>query len=228
MNGKLITMEGLDGSGKATQTELLCRALSERGVKLHHVSFPDYGEPSSSLVKMYLKGDFGTDPNDVNAYAASSFYAVDRYASYRKYWRQDYQGGTLIIADRYTTSNIVFQLSKLPREQWPDFVEWVQDYEYNKLTLPRPDLTIYLNMPLEVSQKLLSGRYHGNEEKKDIHESNAGYLRACRESADYAAQKLNWKMVQCADNNELKTVEQIHSEVMEIIAGVLKKRDGLI
>lgn len=221
MSGKLITMEGLDGSGKATQTELLCGALAERGVKLSRVSFPDYEEPSSALVKMYLKGEFGTNPDDVNAYAASSFYAVDRYASYQKYWRQDYQQGTLIIADRYTTSNIVFQLSKLPREQWPDFVEWVQDYEYGKLTLPRPDLTIYLNMPLEVSQKLLSGRYHGNEEKKDIHESNTAYLRACRKSADYAVQKLGWKTVQCADEKGLKTVEQIHGEVMDIVAGLL-------
>ncbi len=221
MSGKLITMEGLDGSGKATQTELLCKALAGRGVKLRRVSFPDYNEPSSVLAKMYLNGEFGSDPDDVNAYAASSFYAVDRYASYQKHWRQDYRNGSLIIADRYSTSNIVFQLSKLPREQWPGFVEWVQDYEYDKLGLPRPDLTIYLNMPLEVSQKLLSGRYHGNEEKKDIHESNAGYLRACRISAEYAVQRLNWKTVECADSRGLKTVEQIHGEVMEIAAGVL-------
>lgn len=221
MGGKLITMEGLDGSGKATQTELLCQTLSGRGVKLRRVSFPDYNEPSSILAQMYLKGEFGTNPDDVNAYAASSFYAVDRYASYKKYWQQDYLAGSLIIADRYTTSNIVFQLSKQPREQWADFVEWVQDYEYNKLGLPRPDLTIYLNMPLDVSQKLLSSRYHGNEDKKDIHESNAEYLRACRKSAEYASQKLNWKIVQCADDGGLKTVEQIHGEVMKIAAGVL-------
>lgn len=221
MSGKLITMEGLDGSGKATQTELLCKALAGRGVRLRRVSFPDYNEPSSVLARMYLNGEFGADPDDVNAYAASSFYAVDRYASYQKHWRQDYRNGSLIIADRYTTSNIVFQLSKLPREQWPGFVEWVQDYEYDKLGLPRPDLTIYLNMPLEVSQKLLSGRYHGNEEKKDIHESNAEYLRACRTSADYAVRRLNWKTVQCADIGRLKTVEQIHGEVLEIAVGVL-------
>ncbi|MGX8701040.1 dTMP kinase [Caproiciproducens sp.] len=221
MSGKLITMEGLDGSGKATQTALLCKALAGRGVQLRRVSFPDYNEPSSALARMYLNGEFGSDPDDVNAYAASSFYAVDRYASYQKHWRQDYRNGSLIIADRYTTSNIVFQLSKLPREQWPGFVEWVQDYEYDKLGLPRPDLTIYLNMPVEVSQKLLSGRYHGNEGKKDIHESNAEYLRACRVSADYAVQRLNWKTVQCADSGGLKTVEQIHGEVLEIAAGVL-------
>ncbi len=211
-------MEGLDGSGKATQTELLCSDLSGRGVKLRRVSFPDYNQPSSTLVKMYLDGEFGTDPNDVNAYAASSFFAVDRYASYKKYWREDYKNGTLIVADRYTTSNIVFQLSKLPREQWESFVEWIKDYEYGKLMLPQPDLTIYLDMPLAVSQKLLSSRYHGNENKKDIHESNAAYLRACRESAVYAAKQLNWKVIHCADGENPKTVERIHTEVMKIIA----------
>lgn len=218
MNGKLITIEGLDGSGKATQTELLCNDLSDRGVKLHRVSFPDYDQPSSALVKMYLGGEFGTDPNSVNAYAASSFYAVDRYASYQKHWREDYLNGTLIVADRYTTSNIVFQLSKLPKEQWGDFVGWVKDFEYNKLGLPQPKMTIYLDMPLKVSQKLLSSRYHGNEDKKDIHESNADYLSECRESAVYAAKLLDWKVIHCADGENPKSVERIHAEVMEIIA----------
>lgn len=231
MNGKLITIEGLDGSGKATQTELLCRDLSERKVKLRRVSFPDYQQPSSVLVKMYLDGEFGTDPNSVNAYAASSFYAVDRYASFQKIWREDYTNGSLIVADRYTTSNIVFQLSKLPQEQWEAFAFWVQDYEYNKLGLPKPDLTIYLDMPLEVSQKLLSRRYHGNEEKKDIHESNARYLGECRESAVFAAKLLNWKVIHCARQAEPKTVEEIHSEVMRIIKeqmpGVLCEKPSL-
>ena len=217
MNGKFITMEGLDGSGKATQTELLCNDLSARGIKVRRVSFPDYDQPSSTLAKMYLDGEFGTDPNDVNAYAASSFYAVDRYASYQKFWREDYQNGTLIVADRYSTSNIVFQLSKLPKEQWADFVAWVKDYEYDKLGLPEPDLTIYLDMPLEVSQKLLSSRYHGDEDKKDIHESNAIYLRECRESAVYAAELLHWKVIHCADGENAKTMEQIHAEVIKII-----------
>lgn len=218
MTGRLITMEGLDGSGKATQTELLCNALSARGERLRRVSFPDYNQPSSVLAKMYLDGEFGTDPNDVNAYAASSFYAVDRYASYQKLWREDYQNGTLIVADRYTTSNIVFQISKLPRGQWGNFVAWIEDYEYDKLGLPRPDLTIYLDMPLAVSQRLLSRRYHGNENKKDIHESNAAYLLECRESAFYAAELLHWKVIHCADGQNPKTVEQIHTEVMKIIA----------
>ncbi|MCY1713998.1 dTMP kinase [Caproiciproducens galactitolivorans] len=222
MNGRLIAMEGLDGSGKATQTGLLCKALSEQGVKPRRVSFPDYDEPSSALVKMYLNGEFGTNPDDVNAYAASSFYAVDRFASYQRFWKQDYQNGAFIVADRYTTSNIVFQLSKLPKEQWDSFIDWLEDYEYGKLGLPRPDLTIYLSMPLEVSQKLLTGRYHGNESKKDIHESNGAYLAACHESAVYAAQRLNWKIIRCAQGENPKAVEEIHEEVMQRVTEAMR------
>ncbi len=218
MNGRLITMEGLDGSGKATQTKLLCEALSQRGVMLRRISFPDYAEPSSTLAKMYLDGAFGTDPNAVNAYAASSFYAVDRYASYVRHWRQDYLNGSLIVADRYTTSNIVFQLSKLPKAQWESFIDWVQDYEYGKLGIPRPDLTVYLDMPPEVSQKLMEARYNGDENKKDIHESNVAYLRECRESAAYAAERLNWKVIHCAEGENPKTVENIHAEIIKKIA----------
>lgn len=217
MSGKLITMEGLDGSGKATQTALLCDALSQRGVGVRRVSFPNYAEPSSALVKMYLDGGFGKDPNDVNAYAASSFYAVDRYASYQKHWKADYAGGTLIVADRYTTSNIVFQLSKLPREQWDAFIAWLEDFEYDKLGLPRPDLTIYLDMPPAVSQKLMLDRYHGDEKKKDIHESNTSYLNACRESAAYAAKRLGWKVIYCAEENAPRTVEEIHRDILKTI-----------
>lgn len=215
-------MEGLDGSGKATQTGLLCKALSEQGVKPRRVSFPDYDEPSSALVKMYLNGEFGTNPDDVNAYAASSFYAVDRFASYQRFWKQDYQNGAFIVADRYTTSNIVFQLSKLPKEQWDSFIDWLEDYEYGKLGLPRPDLTIYLSMPLEVSQKLLTGRYHGNESKKDIHESNGAYLAACHESAVYAAQRLHWKIIRCAQGENPKAVEEIHEEVMQKVTEAMR------
>jgi len=218
MNGKLISVEGLDGSGKATQTQLLCDALSERHVVLRHISFPNYTEPSSTLAKMYLDGEFGTDPNTVNAYAASSFYAVDRYASFMKHWRTEYQNGTLIVADRYTTSNIVFQLSKLPENQWENFVNWVEDYEYCKLGLPRPDLTIYLDMPPEVSQKLLKMRYKGDENKRDIHESNESYLNACRKSAAYAAKQLNWKVIGCAEGENPRSVEEIHTDIMKKIA----------
>ena len=217
MSGKLIVVEGLDGSGKATQTALLCRALSERGLRVRQVSFPDYGEPSSALVKMYLAGEFGGEPNDVNAYAASSFYAVDRFANYVKFWRRDYLDGAVIVADRYVTSNLVFQLPKLPPAQWEHYAEWVQDYEYGKLGLPRPDTVVYLDMPPEVSQRLLSGRYRGDEKRKDIHESNAAFLRACRESAAYAAEKLGWLVVNCASGDQAKAIGEVHREIMNLL-----------
>lgn len=217
MNGKLISIEGLDGSGKATQTGLLCDALSQRGVNLRRVSFPDYKEPSSALVKMYLGGEFGANPEDVSAYAASSFYAVDRYASYKRHWCTDYADGALIVADRYTTSNIVFQLSKLPESQWEEFIAWAEDFEYAKLGLPKPNLTIYLDMPPDVSQKLLNSRYHGDEKKKDIHESNAAYLSACRKSAAYACDRLDWKVIHCSQGGTPRTVEQIHADIIKII-----------
>ncbi len=219
MSGKLITLEGLDGSGKATQAELLCRGLGEQGVRVRKISFPDYGQPSSVLARMYLDGAFGEDPDDVSAYAASSFYAVDRFASYAQFWKADYLDGATIVADRYSTSNIVFQMSKLPREEWDAFIDWVQDYEYVKLGLPRPDCTVYLDMPPPVSQKLLSARYHGDEQKKDIHERNTAYLRACRESAAYAAKKLGWLVINCAEGDNAKPMEQIHRELMKELAG---------
>ena len=149
-------------AGKATQTELLCKELAGKGVRVRKISFPDYGQPSSALAKMYLDGKFGENPEDVSAYAASSFYAVDRFASYAQFWKEDYQSGAVIVADRYSTSNIVFQMSKLPRDKWDAFIQWVQDYEYNKLGLPQPDCTVYLDMPpfceSKASERALSRR----------------------------------------------------------------------
>lgn len=217
MNGRLITVEGLDGSGKATQTQLLCDELSRRGIRLCRVSFPNYAEESSAPVKMYLGGRFGKKPEDVNAYAASSFYAVDRFASFAMHWKREYQGGALVVADRYTTSNIVYQLPKLPREEWEEFLAWIQDYEYGKLGLPRPDLTIYLDLPPELSQKLLDKRYHGDSGKKDIHEINIAYLASCRESAAYAARRLAWRTVSCSDAGGLRKMESIHREILQIV-----------
>ena len=191
----LVVLEGLDGSGKGTQAKLLAQALAGRGVPLRPVTFPDYSSPSSSLVKMYLNGEFGSAPEDVNAYAASAFYAVDRFASFRKDWGEDYRQGKLILCDRYATSNMVYQMGKVPREEWDRYLAWVEDFEYQKLGIPRPDLVLYLDMPIEVSQKLLLERYHGDSGKKDIHESHLGFLRACRESARYAGQRLGWREI---------------------------------
>lgn len=218
MSGRLISVEGLDGSGKATQTGLLEKVLLQCGIPLRRVSFPEYGEPSSAPVKMYLNGEFGKNPNDVNAYAASTFFAVDRYASFRKRWKKDYDGGALILADRYTTSNMVYQLPKLPREEWDGFLSWLQDFEYAKLGIPQPDLTVYLDMPTEISQELLDKRYRRNGGEKDIHESNTAYLSACRQSAAFTADRLGWSVVSCAENGAPKSVEKIHAEILKIVS----------
>ena len=218
MNKKLISLEGLDGSGKTTQTGLLCKDLESRGILFRRVSFPNYNEPYSAPVRMYLGGAFGTGPDDVNAYAASSFFAVDRFANFASDWKKDYEQGTPIVADRYTTSNIVYQLPKLPKTEWQGFVEWIQDYEYDKLGLPKPDLTIYLDMPVSASRALLDIRYHGDEGKMDIHERNERYLSFCRESAGYASDLLGWRVIGCAESGKPKPVGLIHDEVMKIVA----------
>ena len=161
--GRLLVIEGLDGSGKATQAKLLAAHLAESGRRVMEITFPDYESDSSALVKMYLSGRFGDKPDDVNPYAASSFYAVDRYASYKTRWGSFYEAGGIVIADRYTTSNAVHQCSKLPPEQWDDFLRWAFDYEYRLLGLPAPDAVVYLQVDPAVSQKLMTGRYHGDE-----------------------------------------------------------------
>lgn len=164
--GKLIVLDGIDGCGKTTQFELLSKKLSEMNVPVRPVSFPEYDKPSAALVKMYLSGDFSKVPDGVNAYAASSFYAVDRFASYKLYWEEAYRNGSLILASRYTTSNAIHQMGKLPRKQWDDYLCWLEDYEYNKLGLPKPDCVIFLSLPIEVSQKLLMERYGGDSGKR--------------------------------------------------------------
>lgn len=200
--GKLIVIDGLDGSGKSTQLNRLETYLREAGEKYRQISFPDYAEPSSALVKMYLAGEFGTSADSVNAYAASSFYAVDRYASYKKFWERDYQNDVPIVAARYTTSNAIHQMAKLPKDQWDSYLSWLEYYEYTQLGLPKPDQVIFLDMPLHIAQKLMSGRYQGDESKKDIHERDLKYLQQCRESALYAAEKCNWTVICCGEGDE--------------------------
>jgi dTMP kinase len=217
MRGRLITIDGLDGSGKATQTDLLCRELKRLGIKVRRVSFPDYAAESSAPVRMYLNGEFGGNPEDVNAYAASAFFAVDRFSSFIRSWKKDYLEGALIVADRYTTSNMIYQLPKLSGEEWENYLEWVQDFEYKKLELPKPDLTLYLELPVGLSQKLLDKRYRNGIGKKDIHERNTGYLSACRESAAYAAQRLSWKTIACEEGGSLRKREEIHAEILRIV-----------
>jgi thymidylate kinase (EC 2.7.4.9) len=215
-HGKLVVIEGLDGSGKATQTALLCKALEAHGKSIRKVSFPDYDSNSSALVKMYLAGQFGTNPSDVNAYAASSFYAVDRYASYKKDWGKFYEDGGIVIADRYTTSNAIHQCSKLPEKQWDDFLKWLFEFEYQLLGIPTPDMVIYLQIDSLVSQKLMSIRYESDESKKDIHESNLDYLNRSKKVAEYCADKLGWKTVHCVVDGEVRSIEEIHEEIIRL------------
>lgn len=216
MQNRLLVIEGLDGSGKSTQVSLLKAKLESDGTPVRQIKLPDYDDPSSTLVKMYLGGEFGKNPEDVNVYAASSFYAVDRYASFRRHWQKDYENGTLILADRYTTSNAVHQAVKLPESAWENYLSWLADYEYNKLGIPAPDAVIFLDMPVAVSQKLMTARYNGEEAKKDVHEANVSYLNACRKAALFAASKLGWYVVPCADGDEPLPIAQIHARIYEI------------
>ncbi len=217
---RLIVLDGLDGSGKSTQLDRLNGYFAEMGIHYKQISFPDYEQPSSALVTMYLNGEFGGSADAVNAYAASSFYAVDRYASYQKFWRDAYEADTLILAARYTTSNAIHQMGKLPKEEWDNYLAWLCEYEYEKLGLPRPDTVLFLDMPLDVSQKLLSGRYGGDEQKKDIHERDLAYLKHCRESALYAAQKLGWQVIVCGENGEPLSPDVITARLIEAIGEV--------
>ena len=217
MSGKLIVIEGLDGSGKATQAKLLAEELRRQGRKVREISFPDYKSDSSALIKLYLGGAFGSKPDDVNAYAASSFFAVDRYASYKGDWGPFYQQGGIIIADRYTTSNAVHQCSKLPKEDWDAYLDWLFRFEYEQLGIPAPDTVIYLRVAPAVSQKLMTQRYHGDEGKKDIHESNVEYLNRSRMAAEYCAEKLGWKIVLCTDGGAMRSVEEIHGDILDLL-----------
>lgn len=219
--GKLIVIEGLDGSGKGTQAQILFERLEKEGRKVKKISFPVYSSDSSALVRMYLAGQFGSRPGDVNAYAASSFYAVDRFASFKADWGKEYNDDYIIIADRYTTSNGVHQCSKLPEEKWNSFMDWLYDFEYSKLGIPAPDEVIYLDMSPQVSQKLLSGRYSGDESKKDIHEKDREYLDRSRQAARFCAEHDGWKTVKCDNGETPYSVEEISVAVYDAIKHLL-------
>ncbi len=217
MPGKIVVIEGLDGSGKSTQFEIVDKLLEGKNIPHKSISFPDYDNPSSALVKMYLSGEFSKNADDINAYAASSFYAVDRYASYKLYWEKSYNKGDLILASRYVTSNAIYQMVKCDKSEWDSYLDWLFDYEYDKLGLPRPDSVIFLDMPIDVSQELLSKRYDGHEDKKDIHEIDTEFLNRCREAAIYTAEKFNWNIINCSDGKNPLSKGTITNEIMKII-----------
>ena len=222
--GRLIVIEGTDSSGKETQTAMLFERLSEKISNIRKISFPNYESPACAPVKMYLAGEFGTDAEKVNPYPASTMYAIDRYASYKTDWGKFYNDGGIIITDRYTTSNMVHQASKIDNSQEKEmYLSWLEDLEYSKMGIPRPDLVIFLNMPTETAQRLMAERKNKitGEDKKDIHEKNIEYLKKSHENACEISKKYSWKEIKCVENDRLKTIEEISNEVFELVNGIL-------
>jgi dTMP kinase len=218
MTGRLIVLEGTDGSGKSTQFARLCQRMEAEGRPFQRLIFPQYDKPSSALLRMYLGGEFGSHPEDVNAYAASTFYAVDRYASMKQVWGEEYRRGALILCDRYTTSNAVHQASKLPPEERPVFFQWLADFEYDKLGLPRPDRVLYLDMPTERAVENLRRREQATHTQGDIHEVDAHYLAQCRQTALQAAEYYGWTRLACVNQaGDLRTVDELHEEIWSLI-----------
>ena len=211
--GKLIDIEGLDGCGKQTQSALLKDALTGAGYRVASIDFPRYGKKSAALCEAYLHGEFGENAADVNAYAASTLFAVDRLASYLTEWKGAYEESDYLVADRYVTSNAIHQCSKLPRGEWESFVSWLFDFEFGKLGLPRPDKVFYLSMPVERSEQLLAERYAGDEAKKDIHERDGAYLRHSHEAAEWCCGRLGWERIECCREGELRSIAEIHEEI---------------
>ena len=221
--GKLIVIEGTDGSGKSTQFRLLTSRLEAAGHTFQKLVFPQYAEPSSALIRMYLGGEFGSKPSDVNAYAASAFYAVDRYASYKKVWGDWYENGGLIVSDRYTTSNAVHQTSKEPQEKQAEFLKWLYEFEYDRLGLPRPDLTIYLEVPTDFTEQMMRKREADTNTSADIHEQDMEYLATCRRTGKAAAEYYGWTVIQCVQDGAMRSIEDIHDEIYRLCKACLEE-----
>ena len=220
--GKLIVLEGIDGSGKSAQYRRLCARMENDGIAYTHIVFPRYDKESSALIRMYLGGQFGAKPEDVNAYTASTFYAVDRFASYRSDWGQIYESGGLILSDRYTTSNAVHQGSKLPEEELPAFFDWLQDLEYGKMGLPRPDLVIYLDVDVELALARMRRRQQKTHTSADIHEKDVDYLERCLRTARLAAAHYGWTSIPYLKDGKEREVDEKNREIYSILLEYLK------
>ncbi|MEL4106420.1 thymidylate kinase [Oscillospiraceae bacterium WX1] len=215
--GKLIVFEGIDGSGKSTQFKRICDRFEAAGVSFRRLAFPQYQEMSSALIKMYLAGEFGADPADVNPYAASSFFAVDRYASFVKDWGGYYSGGGLILTDRYTTSNALHQGSKLPERKRPAFFKWLYDFEFNKMGMPKPDTVLYLDIPVETAAARIQNRQARTGTDSDIHERDIEYLKCCASSGLQAANYYGWKKIACIRDGQERAAQDVHAEIYELL-----------
>ena len=221
MNGRLIVFEGTDGSGKATQSRLLCEHLRRENIPYKNITFPRYGKPSAAMVQEYLDGNLGRRPGDVNAYAASLMFSMDRYASYKQDWGAFYEAGGLVIADRYTTSNAVHQASKLPPEERTVFLNWLFELEYGKLGLPKPDLVVYLEMPTLLTEQMLRRREQSTGAQADIHEQDEEYLEHCHTNVEEVARLCSWSVIHCASGGKPRSPEDIHRQVLELAMKIL-------
>ena len=223
--GKLIAIDGVDASGKQTHTTMLFEKLLKDGYNVRKISFPAYDSPSSELVKMYLSGAFGDKPEDVNAYAASSFFAADRFASFRTDWKEFYEKpDSIIIADRYTSSNMIHQASKIDDLDEKDkFLDWLFELEYKVYGIPEPDLTFFLDMPVEFAKKLMQDRENkfDNTDVKDIHERNREYLEKSYNNACYIADKFSWEHILCVQNEEIRPINEINDEIYSLVKKIL-------
>ncbi|MBE6622507.1 MAG: thymidylate kinase [Ruminococcaceae bacterium] len=216
--GRFLVIDGLDGSGKETQTKLLTEYLTGIGKRVRVLSFPCYESKSSLFVRMYLDGELGSRPDDTNAYAASSFFAADRYLSYRLDWKKDMDDpDTVVIANRYTTANAVHQLAKLPETEWDTFLSWLWDYEFAKLGIPKPDEILYLEMLPEISIRLIKSRSAETGRAVDIHEADESFLHRSYKAAMYASERLGWTRIRCYRGDEPKSREEIAKEIREAL-----------
>ena len=221
--GKLIVLEGIDGSGKSSQYRRICQKLERDGIEYNHIVFPRYDKESSALIRSYLAGGFGTHPDDVNAYTASTFYAVDRFASFKEEWGRIYNEGGFILSDRYTTSNAVHQGSKLTDEELPAYFTWLSDLEYNKMGLPRPDMVIYLDVDIETSLSRMKHRQDETGTHADIHEKDVAYLERCLHTADKATDFYGWTRIPFMKDGIERDVDEKNDEIYRLILAELKK-----
>ncbi len=222
MSGKLVVLEGIDGSGKSTQYKKLKERLTEEKCNFETLVFPRYHHDSSSLVRLYLGGEFGKKPEDVNVFAASSFYAVDRFASYKTEWGTYYENGGAVLSDRYTTSNAVHQGGKLSYAEREAYFDWLYDFELNKLGLPMPTKVLYMAIDAEISIKHMREREKQTNTTADIHETAADYLRQCSEAGLHACEYFGWTKIDCLENGEMRTIEGIHEDIYDNVIKIFR------